>query len=307
MKLNKVKFTAVLSLLLLVTSGHSALAQGNNPYWFMYMGQSLLYPLSRTIGLPFMYGPYNANPLYSANSYLRTSNSFPNVYPFTNATYGPWGYRNAGMLPGYNWGGNGSGNNQAPTIGAQDEPDSANPAANTMNSVNPYQSPPQSNPGKPAAFVPSSGGTPAGPVSGLNTPVAAMPPTTPPSASPAFSSNKAATAPATTPGVAPPAVAPAALAPPIPGQSIGRPLAEGFINHLNGNYQGDMAKALSNTDTRSWARAMGIIGDDVQDGSHLSSDRLEVIDRLLKDTSLDPVSKLDTMRILLKKSTTSGN
>ncbi len=62
-----------------------------------------------------------------------------------------------------------------------------------------------------------------------------------------------------------------------------------------------MSKALGNPDTRSWAKAMGIIGDDVQDGSHLSSDRVEVIGKLLKDSTLDPVSKLDTMRILLKK------
>jgi hypothetical protein len=107
--------------------------------------------------------------------------------------------------------------------------------------------------------------------------------------------------------VAAPGATAGAGANPSPSQAVGRPLAEGFINHLNGNYQGDMSKALSNTDTRSWARAMGIIGDDVQDGSHLSGERLEVIGRVLKDSSLDPVSKLDTMRILLKKNPPASN
>jgi len=62
-----------------------------------------------------------------------------------------------------------------------------------------------------------------------------------------------------------------------------------------------MSKALGNNDTRSWARAMGIIDENVADGSHLSGDRLEVIGRVLKDNTLDPLAKLDTMRILLKK------
>ncbi len=62
-----------------------------------------------------------------------------------------------------------------------------------------------------------------------------------------------------------------------------------------------MSKALSNSDTRSWARAMGVVEDGVNDGSYLPADRLEVIGRILKDNTLDPVSKIDTMRILLKK------
>jgi hypothetical protein len=347
-----------LSLFLAATDGQAALAQSISPYSYMYLGQSLMYPLSRVFSLPFMYGPYNSNPFYSMNSYLRPSNSWPNVYPFTNATYGPWGYRNAGMPPGYfNTGTNNIGNSQYPAR-AQDEPDNADPAANTMNSANPYQSPPPPSYTHPPASVPSSGGAPGGltsggyppsastaPGSAFATGVGTAPPATPSavsqvprselnthppasvhpssplqppsSAVSAASSASLSSSSASVPSSAAPSAVPAAgsaaaallgqSANPGPGSAVGRPLAEGFINHLNGNYQGDMSKALSNTDTRSWARAMGIIGDDVQDGSHLSSDRLEVIGRVLKDNTLDPVSKLDTMRILLKKSTPTGN
>ena len=45
---------------------------------------------------------------------------------------------------------------------------------------------------------------------------------------------------------------------------------------------------------------MGLIAEG-QDGSTLSKERLDVISKVLKDSSLDPVSKLDTLRILLRK------
>jgi hypothetical protein len=353
MKHRIVSLTLLTSLVLAGSQAEPASAQ-YSPYSYLYMGQSLLYPLSRGLALPFMYGTYNANPFFSMNSYMRTGNSFPNVFPFTNASYGPWGYRNAGMMPGY-FNTNNNNNNQAQPR-AQDEPDNNNPGANTMNSTNPYQPPPPAYTTPPAA-VPSSGGAPAvQPGYSYMQPASAVHPTSmPPSgAASAAASHPTAAAPvinaaspaamaspqsATAPGpvtfspssahagggspaspmsapssvasVTPPAVSvasPAAALPAVatPPQALGRPLAEGFINHLNTNYQGDMSKALGNQDTRSWARAMGIIGDDVPDGSHLSKDRLEVIDKLLKDNSLDPVSKLDTMRILLKKNPASA-
>jgi hypothetical protein len=78
------------------------------------------------------------------------------------------------------------------------------------------------------------------------------------------------------------------------------PLAQGFIDHLVSKYDGDMSKALASQDTRSWAKAMGLTAEG-QDGSSLSRERLDVISKVLKDSSLDPVSKLDTLRILLRK------
>jgi len=284
-----------------------------------------------------MYGPYNANPLYSTNSFFRTSNSFPNVYPFTNATYGPWGYRNAGMMPNFNNGSNNNSTNQG-IHNPQDEPDNADPSANTMNSPNPYQAPPAP-PAKPPAFVPSSGGASSTASYGGQSDSRNYGRSGASSYSSASGTAASTSSPYSSPGQpapiaqsgsgsrrhhAPPAVPASAQSSTQPSgpasnlseaaeahagqavqasaQAVSKPLAEGFINHLNGNYQGDMSKALGNSDTRSWAQAMGIIGDDVQDGSHLSQDRLDVLGRLLKDNSLDPVSKLDTMRILLKKS-----
>jgi len=291
--------------LLLATAASAPVSAQGSPFWYLYMGQSLLYPLTRTVGLgnSFRYGPYNANPFYSTGSYVRNLNSkaiqWPYIYGYGNKSYGPFGYRNAGMMPGTT--GNANGNDPATT--AVDEPDSADPSANTMNSPNPYQQPaPQAN---AAQAVPSSGGAPGG----ANN--FSLPSWAPPASAPPVASAVASSAPPVAPMYVPAAKAtPAANTStnssansPAPAmtQALGRPLAEGFINHLNTNYQGDMSKALGNNDTRSWARAMGVIDENIQDGSHLSGDRLEVIGRVLKDNTLDPLAKLDTMRILLKK------
>ncbi|MBS1994991.1 MAG: hypothetical protein JSS86_01715 [Cyanobacteria bacterium SZAS LIN-2] len=295
MKIQLAGLSLSLSLLLTAAAGAPVWAQGTSPFWYLYMGQSLLYPLTRTVGLggAFRYGPYNANPFFSTGSYVRNLNSkaiqWPYIYPYANSSFGPWGYRNAGMMPGTT-GNNTSDNTQ--TFSAADEPDSANPAANTMNSANPYLTP---GPGQnaqqatgPAQAVPTSGGAPA--VSSG----AALPSWSPPASAPPVASSVAASAPPVAPAFVPAATTSASA-------GLGRPLAEGFINHLNSNYQGDMSKALSNNDTRSWARAMGVIDGNIENGSHLSGDRIEVIGRVLKDNTLDPLSKLDTMRILLKK------
>ena len=307
MKLRFAGLSLSLSLplaLLVATAGSAPVSAQGSPFWYLYMGQSLLYPLTRTVGLgnSFRYGPYNANPFFSTGSYVRNLNSkaiqWPYIYGYANKSYGPFGYRNAGMMPGTT--GNANGNDPATT--AMDEPDSADPSANTMNGPNPYQQPPP--PATTAQAVPSSGGAPGG-ASNFSLPNWAPPPSAPPVAS-AVASSAPPVAPAYVPAATSPAapvVTPAAKSPATPAltQSLGRPLAEGFINHLNSNYQGDMSKALGNNDTRSWARAMGVIDENIQDGSHLSGDRLEVIGRVLKDNTLDPLAKLDTMRILLKK------
>ncbi|MBU6454551.1 MAG: hypothetical protein KGS72_22470 [Cyanobacteria bacterium REEB67] len=368
------KLAAGLALALLsLASVTPVRAQYGSPYSFLYMGQSLLYPLTRMgmgMGLGYgAYGPYNSSPFFSTNSYLRGINSramqWPYIYPYANNTFGPYGYRNGGMMPNFT-GSNAANGNQNDTQNqpgtAADEPDNANPGANTMNSVNPYQT--QAQPVKqkvsdsgallPPAVVPSSGGSPAAQPSPYGSFGSSGPSGFSSGAVPA-GGNGLTSAPALTSGTqdVPPPVAPkptkksrhaknsavaangtsaaqssnsnptaggvgvvsqavpgaaavnagtvAAAAVPAGSQAIARPLAEGFINHLNSNYQGDMSKALGNSDTRSWAKAMGLIDADTLDGSHLSGDRLEIINRMLKDNTLDPMSKLDTMRILLKK------
>ena len=80
----------------------------------------------------------------------------------------------------------------------------------------------------------------------------------------------------------------------------GSPLADGFVNHLVTKYDGHIGNALNNADTRNWAKAMGLIDEDHR-GDSLPPDRIEVMGRILKDSSLDSVSKVDAMRILLRQ------
>ena len=333
----------IFALLLAAAAAVGPVRAQYSPYSYLYMGQSLLYPLTRTLGSGLMYGPYNSNPFYSTSSYLRGMNSraiqWPYIYGYGNNTYGQYGYRNGSI---FNQFGNNQNQNQNPNPTAADEPDNANPGGNTMNSTNPYQTQAQpQTPGQgslngqanlPPLVVPSSGGAPAASAPGTSygafgtsagggfaptnsnvpPPVAPGPkgkrskhvkapkPTQSSSqAAPAQSAQSAQSGPVQmSPVQSAAGAAPQAMA---KGGMQG-PLAAGFINHINANYQGDMSRALSNSDTRSWAKAMGVIEPDVIDTSHLSGDRLEVINRMLKDNSLDPMAKLETMRILLRKS-----
>jgi hypothetical protein len=40
--------------------------------------------------------------------------------------------------------------------------------------------------------------------------------------------------------------------------AAGSPLADGFVDHLVTKYDGHMGNALNNSDTRNWAKAMGV-------------------------------------------------
>lgn len=82
------------------------------------------------------------------------------------------------------------------------------------------------------------------------------------------------------------------------------PLAAGFIDLINQKYDGDIGKALKNSDTRSWAHMLGLI-DGKRFSTDLGSHRVETISRILKDQALDPVSKLDAIRILLRQEVAS--
>lgn len=78
------------------------------------------------------------------------------------------------------------------------------------------------------------------------------------------------------------------------------PLANGFVETVNSQFNGDISKALFSPDTRAWARAVGVVSHDTVFDADLSSDRIDVIKKILKDDNLDAVSKLEAVRILLR-------
>jgi len=266
----------VLAATLLLSQALPAWAQ--SPYWFLYMGQSLLYPLTRGLMGSLYYGPYNANPLYSASYFMKRAASNAAQYPYVAPNYspgsfGPYGYRNAGLPPNYNYG--------LTNADLQGQGQSqAQQSDQSLYSTNSAQAQPLHLP----AAAPSPYYPPVG-ASNLNQPNYA-----PPAVNAIGNQAPVMSSGGQDVGLTAPAAA-----------GSGSPVAQGFIDHLVSKYQGDMSKALSNSDTRSWARAMGVVDEGVNDGSYLPADRLEVIGRILKDNTLDPVSKIDTMRILLKK------
>ncbi len=85
-------------------------------------------------------------------------------------------------------------------------------------------------------------------------------------------------------------------------QHLSSPLAAHFIETVNGRFGGDIAKALRHSETRNLAEAMGLVDRQGFSVNGLGQDRIETISRIFKDPSLDPSSKLDAMKILLRSS-----
>jgi hypothetical protein len=77
------------------------------------------------------------------------------------------------------------------------------------------------------------------------------------------------------------------------------PFAGAFINNVNSEYQGDIRKAMSNPQTRAWAQSLGVTNS-ANNNFAISDERSGVIEHVLKDSSLDPVSKLDAIKILMR-------
>jgi hypothetical protein len=78
------------------------------------------------------------------------------------------------------------------------------------------------------------------------------------------------------------------------------PLAQGFITMVNTKYDGDISKALFNAEGRSWAHTVGLVDNNDIFSADLSQERVNVIGKIFKDPGLDPVSKLDAVKILLR-------
>ncbi len=71
-----------------------------------------------------------------------------------------------------------------------------------------------------------------------------------------------------------------------------------FINNVNSEYNGDIRKALANPSSRAWAESLGLSFKG-NNKFAISDERSGIIERVLKDNSLDAVSKLNTVKILL--------
>jgi hypothetical protein len=77
------------------------------------------------------------------------------------------------------------------------------------------------------------------------------------------------------------------------------PFAQAFIDHVNGKFSGDIGKALSDKQTRGYAQALGIIEPSQKDFD-LPADRVELIKRIMQDPQGDSLTKVSTIRLLIK-------
>ena len=80
------------------------------------------------------------------------------------------------------------------------------------------------------------------------------------------------------------------------------PIADGFISTVVEHHDGNMASALADPATRSWAKALGLTQDDSAPGAEFTPTRVHLIRQILLDPSLTSVKKLDAIRILIPAS-----
>jgi len=74
------------------------------------------------------------------------------------------------------------------------------------------------------------------------------------------------------------------------------PLAAGLVDLVNHKYNGNMSTALGDPEVQSWSKALGLTnGSQV----YLSHTRIKVIEDVLKDYSLDPVTKIEAIKALM--------
>ncbi len=255
-----------------------------NSYGTRFFGTNLLYSIpylaSPLLGLNR--GPYNANPVYSVSSYLRRSGqravTAPLVYqPYylqnykddepiydPRDRYRPIKPQNYGqdIVSHATWKGSGATN---PNPGVN-----SNPAG-----YDPFYAP-----------IPNNGSSKTAP------PIA--PPVAPP-----INNQRALSAPYSTPNKVP--HSPFNIR--TPKKKAGaQPIADGFVSTVVEQFDGDFQSALGDPATRSWAKALGIINDDQITKAEFTPTRIHLIRQILLDPSLNSVSKLDAIKILLPAS-----
>lgn len=83
------------------------------------------------------------------------------------------------------------------------------------------------------------------------------------------------------------------------GSAVAAPLAQAFVHQVNSKFDGNMNNALFDPETRSWAKALGLINHEKLFGADLSDTRVQLMRQVLQDQSLDAISKLGAVKILL--------
>jgi hypothetical protein len=78
------------------------------------------------------------------------------------------------------------------------------------------------------------------------------------------------------------------------------PLADGFVNHVNTQFGGNIEAALFDPNTRKYAKVLGLVTDDNLFGMDFTGTRVELIKQIFNDNSIDSVSKLGAIKILLQ-------
>jgi len=76
------------------------------------------------------------------------------------------------------------------------------------------------------------------------------------------------------------------------------PLTDGFIQAINSRFDGDFGRAMQDREMHAWAQALHVVDEKKSQHLKLSESRKDAIENILKDSSLDSESKLETLRIL---------
>lgn len=77
------------------------------------------------------------------------------------------------------------------------------------------------------------------------------------------------------------------------------PFANAFVEHVNAKFGSDINKAFSDKETCGYAEAMGLI-DDRNKSITIQPDRVELIRHILQDPAEDSLTKVNTIRMLIK-------
>ncbi len=251
-----------------------------NSYGTRFFGTNLLYSIpylaSPLLGLNR--GPYNANPVYSVSSYLRRGGQRALTAPLVYQPYYLQNYKDDEPIydPRDRY------RPVKPQNYGQDMVSHATWKGNGATNTNPGAN---SNPAGYDPFyapIPNNGST--------NT----APPVAPP-----ISSHNPPGTPYPTPRTA--QYSPFNIR--TPKKKAGaQPIADGFVSTVVEQFDGDFQSALGDPATRSWAKALGIINDDQITKAEFTPTRIHLIRQILLDPSLNSVSKLDAIKILLPAS-----
>lgn len=90
------------------------------------------------------------------------------------------------------------------------------------------------------------------------------------------------------------------FSPPMASRNAFSPMATGFIDVVNQQYNGDLSKALFDPATRSYAKAVGLISSDDLFDTNFTPEKIELIRKVLADDREDAATRLTTVRMLIK-------